>query len=40
MNGKSEKIEFDSKFKALLWLNDHLQENEWCWIMYEKEVKK
>lgn len=38
-NGSSTKYEFDSKVKALLWLNDHLKESEWCWIMYEKENK-
>lgn len=39
-NGESVKLEFDSKLKAFLWLNDHLAESEWCWIMYEKKGVK
>lgn len=35
-NGYSVAMEFDSKFKAFLWLNEHLHESEWCWVMYEK----
>lgn len=39
-NGSSQKFEFDSKLKALLWLNDNLHKSEWCWVMYESEVKE
>lgn len=36
-DGRSDKREFPSKLQAFLWLNDHLAESEWCWIMYEKK---
>ena len=36
-NGKSERISFGRKIAALLWLCDHIDEAEWCCIMYEKE---
>lgn len=39
-NGHSEKVEFDSKFKAFLWLNENLHLSEWCWVMYEKGETK
>lgn len=37
INGKSEKREFENKLSAFLWLNEHLSDSEWCWIMYEKK---
>lgn len=37
-NGHSVKFEFDSKLKALLWVNDNLRKSEWCWVIYESEV--
>lgn len=39
-NGSSKEYTFDSKLKALLWLNDNLHKAEWCWVMYESEVKE
>lgn len=39
-DGKSERKEFPNKLMAFLWLNDHLEESEWCWVMYEKESDK
>lgn len=39
-NGSSDRKEFDSKLAALLWLNDHLAESEWCWVMYMKDGDK
>lgn len=40
-NGKSTKIEFARKIAALLWLCDHIDESEWCWVMYaDKESEK
>ena len=36
-NGSSEKIQFNRKLAALLWLCDHIEESEWCWIMFNKE---
>ena len=32
--------EFDKKLNALLWLADHLEESEWCWVMYMKDGDK
>lgn len=39
-NGKSERKEFDKKLTAMLWLADHLEESEWCWVMYMKDGDK
>ncbi len=39
-NGKSERKEFDKKLSAMLWLADHLEESEWCWVMYMKDGDK
>lgn len=39
-DGKSERRDFENKLSAFLWLNEHLAESEWCWIMYEKKGEK
>lgn len=36
-NGSSDKVQFNRKLAALLWLSDHMEDAEWCWIMYEKK---